>query len=364
MSKKLRYGLIGCGGCGVGKHLASYAKYPHDVELAAVYDPDAKRARDAAEKFKVPKVYGTCEELLADKTIDLVSVATPTGTHAPISVAALKAGKHVHVEKPIAIDADEAQRMVDARNASGKKLMVGLNNRFTEISTFIKRYIDQGHLGEIYHARCGWRRRRGIPISGWFNSKALGGGGPLIDLGVHYLDLTLFFMGFPRPSSVLAHSVCKFGDNPKLVGQGKPEGIYDVEDFAAGFVRLENDATINFEFSWASNIPEEIHYCELLGDRGGLAMSYAASGSQFKILTEASGELVDLCPQVRNVGGWGDNETRHFIECIKKDKTPLAIPEEAVQVMKLIGAVYASSEARKEIVIAQPAKGRSVRRRS
>lgn len=353
MSKKLRHALIGCGGCGVGKHLTSYAKFPQDVELAAVFDIDLKRAKNAAEMFKVTKVCSSREELLADKTIDMVSVATPTGTHAEIAVACLKAGKHVHVEKPMAINAQQAQQMVDAKNASGKKLMVGLNNRFTEISTFIKRYVDHGHLGEIYHARCGWRRRRGIPISGWFNNKALGGGGPLIDLGVHYMDLTLFFMGFPRPASVMAQSVCKFGNSPKLVGQGKPEGIYDVEDFAAGFVRLENEATVAFEFSWASNIPEELQYCELLGDKGGLSLSYAPSGSQFKILTESDGELVDLCPQVRNTTGWGENETKHFIECIKKDKTPLSIPEEAVQMMKLIGAVYESAEKRKEVVIAQ-----------
>lgn len=351
MSRKLRHGLIGCGGCGVGKHLAAYAMYKDDVELGAVYDPDTKRAAAAAEKFSVPKVYGSIDELLADKNIDVVSVVTPTATHAQISIAAMKAGKHVHVEKPIALNAMQAQEMVDVKNATGQKLMVALNNRFTETNQFAKRYVSEGHLGEIYHARCGWRRRRGIPTSGWFISKALGGGGPLIDLGVHFLDLTLYLMGFPMPASVVANTCCKFGNNPKLVGQAKPDGSYDVEDFAAGFARLENGATLDFEFSWASNIDRELLYFELLGTRGGMCLTAPNYLSELKIHTEVAGSLVDITPCIKNVAGWGQNETRHFIDCIKNDVEPMARPEEAVEIMRLIDGIYASSEAKREIIL-------------
>ncbi|HEY3416801.1 MAG TPA: Gfo/Idh/MocA family oxidoreductase, partial [Armatimonadota bacterium] len=238
MAKKLKHGLIGCGGCGVGKHLASYAKHPQDVELYGVYDFEPEKARAAAEKYAVPHIFDTYEALLADPQIDTVSVVTPNVLHAPVVIAALKAGKHVHVEKPIAMNAVEAQAIVDAKNASGKKVMVALNNRFTDMAQFIKRYIEEGNLGEVYHARCGWHRRRGMPgWGGWFTTKALSGGGPIIDLGVHFIDLTLFMLGFPNPRTVSASAYCKFG-NHIPAGAANPKGVFDVEDLATGFIRL------------------------------------------------------------------------------------------------------------------------------
>lgn len=178
MSKKLKYGLIGCGGCGEGKHLASYKKYPDDVELAAVFDADMAKAKGVAERNKVAKVCASYEELLADPTIDVVSVVTPNVLHATITIAALKAGKHVHVEKPIAMNAREAKAIVNAKNRAGRKVMVGLNNRFTETSQYAKRFVEERRLGEIYHARCGWRRRGGGNMFGtWFADKKLSGGG-------------------------------------------------------------------------------------------------------------------------------------------------------------------------------------------
>ena len=356
MAKKLRYGLIGCGGCGVGKHLASYALYPEDVELCGVYDFDLKKAKAAAAQFKVPHIYDSYEALLAEEKIDVVSVVTPNALHAPITIAALRAGKHVHVEKPIAMNAAEAQAIVDAKNAAGKKVMVALNNRFTEVSQFARQFIADGNLGEIYHARCGWRRRRGIPgLGGWFTTKSLSGGGPVIDLGVHFFDLTLFFMGYPAPVAVSAATYCKFGPTPeskKSRGQGTfavadPKGAMDVEDFAAGFARFDNGASVAFEFSWASNIEKEVNYFELLGTRAGMSMY----NGELKIFSEIAGQLTDITPHVKNTTSWGANETRHFIDCLKKNKEPIAPPEEALKMMQIIDAIYASSESGREVVI-------------
>ena len=356
MSKKLKYALIGCGGCGENKHLASYEKYPDDIELAAVFDADGARAKEIAERHKVPKVCSRYEELLADPTIDIVSVATPNAWHAPITIAALRAGKHVHVEKPIAMNAREAQAIVDAKNRAHRKVMVGLNNRFTEIALYAKRYVDEGHLGEIYHARCGWRRRGGCNMFGrWFADKKQSGGGPLIDLGVHFFDLTLFFMGFPAPVAVIGSCYDKIAHPPGtakpgknvMMGGNKARGKFDVEDFAAGFVKLETGASVAFEFSWGSHIERDTTYLELLGSRGGLSMHDGV----LKIFTEAAGGLVDIIPQVQNTSGWGEHETRHFIDCVKYDREPIAPPEEAVKMMQIIDAVYASSRSGHEVVI-------------
>ena len=346
MAKKLKYALIGCGGCGVYKHLASYALYPDDVELYGVYDFDPANAKAAAEKHAIPHIFPTYEALLADPKIDMVSVVTPNALHAPITIAALQAGKHVHVEKPIAMNAREAQAIVDAKNAAGKKVMVALNNRFTETSGYAKRYVNEGHLGEIYMARCGWRRRRGIPgLGGWFTTKALSGGGPLIDLGVHFFDLTLYLMGFPTPLSVSASTYNKFAKKDR---SGKLN--YDVEDLATGFVKLETGAAVSFEFSWASNIEKDITYLELLGTKGGLSMY----NGELKIYAEAAGQPVDILPQVTNTSGWGEMETRHFIDCVKRGIDPIAPPEEAVKMMMIIDATYESSASGREVILNAP----------
>jgi predicted dehydrogenase len=359
MAKKLRYALIGCGGCGVGKHLASYARYTDDIVLYAACDIVPGKAQAAAERFGMPRVFTDYADLLADPKIDIVSIATPNCFHAPIAIAALEAGKHVHVEKPIAMNAAEAAAIVAARDRSGKLCMVALNNRFTESSRFAKRYVDEGHLGEIYHARCGWRRRAGYAMRGsWFADKAQSGGGPVIDLGVHYLDLTLFFLGYPAPVTVVGSAYDKLvhlsnGKKPVetcILGGNTKKGHYDVEDLAAGFVKLASGASVAFEFSWASHIERETTYLELLGTRGGLSMHDGV----LKIFAESGGQPVDILPGVQNTSGWGENETRHFIDCIRTGKAPLAPPEDGVKMMQIIDAIYISSAGGREVVIGDP----------
>ncbi len=234
--------------------------------------------------------------------------------------------------------------------------MVGLNNRYTELSLFLKQYIADGRLGKIYTARCGWRRRRGIPgKGGWFTTRALSGGGPLIDLGVHFFDLTLFFMGFPAPTSVLAATYDPFITRTDLVtampegtdNAGVKGGICDVEDLATGFVRFENGATVSFEFSWASNIERDTTYFELLGTRGGIKFEDGI----VQLYSEFEGRTLTAVPAVKNTSAWGENETAHFLDCILHNKPVMSPPEEAVRMMQIIDAAYKSAASGKPVSI-------------
>ncbi len=343
---KLRYGIIGCGGCGRGKHLTSYSKMP-DVELVAVCDIIASRANFAADQFNVEAAYTNYMEMLAEEELDIVSVATPNHVHAPATIAALQAGCHVHCEKPASLTPELVQAMVNAKDKSGKKLMIGLNNRFTPWAQFAKAYVAAGKLGEIYHAKCGWKRRRGIPgKGGWFTTKACSGGGPLIDLGVHYIDVCNYIMGFPKPISVSGQTYSKFADgqvfNPNASGY---TGTYDVEDLAVGFVRYAGGLTLDIETSWASNTESEYTFVELYGTEGGLKYEKG----RLTLFSSFEGTQMNTTPLLAADGAWGLAETYHYIDCIQNDKEPMSRPEEAVFVMKIINGLYESADKGEEV---------------
>lgn len=347
MPEKLKYGCVGTGGIADWKHLAGYSKIC-DVEIKAICDPNLTAAQKMAEKYSIPEVYKDYTEMLEKTELDFISVCTPNYLHAPVTIEALKRGIHVHCEKPIAMNAIEAQKMVDAKNKYNKKLMVALNNRFTNEAFFVKKYAEAGLFGEIYHAKCGWRRRRGIPSKGgWFTTKKLSGGGPLIDLGVHFLDLAMYFMSFPRAAAVSGATYSKFAENNcrnNWSFGSENDGTYDVEDIAVGFVRFENGATIDLEFSWASNIEKDYAYCELLGTKGGASYRWG----ELKIFSEILDTNVDIIPDT-NYPRNAIDEFEHFIDCIRNDKEPMARPEEAVELMKVIDAIYESAETGKEV---------------
>lgn len=351
---KLRYGCVGAGGIARNKHMKAYKKI-QDIEFVAVSDPNIEYAKEAAQEFGFNSVYSDYEEMLEKEELDFISVCTPNFLHAPVTIAALEKGIHVHCEKPIALNAKEAQDMVDAKNKAGKKLMVALNNRFTNHAYFVKKYAQEGLFGEIYHVKCGWRRRRGIPgKGGWFTDKKMSGGGPLIDLGVHFMDLAMFFVGYPEPIAVTGAVYSKFSQNKCLNSHSwgmdkSSSGVYDVEDLAVGFIRLENGATLDVEFSWASNIEEDYTYYEILGTKGGACFKK----DELKIFTEQLDTLVDITPNL-NYAQKPIDEFEHFIDCIVHDKEPMASPEEAVKLMKIIDGIYQSSETKKEVTYRHP----------
>ncbi|WP_240421297.1 Gfo/Idh/MocA family protein [Paenibacillus periandrae] len=351
MKKKLRYGLIGAGSNAEKKHLTGYSALPH-VELVAVCDVNQEKAKKMAEKYQISNLYTNYTVMLDREQLDLVSVCTPNLFHADISIYALNRGVHVHCEKPLAISAVDSQKILDAKRKSGKMLMIGLNNRMTNEAVFIKQYIDEGNLGDIYQAKAGWRRRSGIPGRGtWFTNKQLSGGGVMVDLGVHYLDLVLYLMGNPEPSYITG-STRRTYDHTNLRNRngyaGNPNGIFDVEDSAVGYLQLKNGGAVSFEFSWASNIEKDTTFIELIGTKGGISLV----DGRLKIFSEQQGTCVDIVPQLSpNVKLL--NEFEHFTSCILSGEEPLAPPEHGVYMMEIIDQFYRSASLGQPVLLSR-----------
>ena len=332
---------VGIVGTGIGRfHANGYKKCP-DVEIKAFCDIDPDRAKCAAEEYGAPGVYTDYNEMLKDPEIDAVSVCTPNSLHAPLAIASFEAGKHVLCEKPIATNAQEARAMVEAGRKSGKIFMMAFNNRFRGDTQLLKKCIENGDLGDIYYAKTGWIRRKGIPgMGGWFTTKAMSGGGPLIDLGVHVLDLTLWLMGNPKPVYVMGSSYAMFG--PKFAKDCG--GTYDVEDLATGIVKLENGATIFVEASWHSHVEREQNYTTLMGTKGGAELE------PLRIFTDVNGNSADIQLEHPNVSGH-EMEIVHFVECIRENKTPLAIGEHGLHIQLILDAIYESTKTGKGVEI-------------
>ena len=256
MAKIIRIGIIGCGGIANGKHLPSLKNVP-DCEIVAFCDVIAERAEKAAAKYGTPdaKVYVDYKELLKDESIDVVHVCTPNRSHSFITVDALEAGKHVMCEKPMAINSAEALKMLDAAKRTGKKLTIGYQSRFRADSQFMKKEAEDGTFGDIYYAKATALRRRAVPTWGVFLNEYEQGGGPLIDIGTHALDLTLWMMNNYKPKYCVGttyHKLNKDTDQGNAWGNWDPEK-FSVEDSAFGFIVMENGATIVLESAWALN---------------------------------------------------------------------------------------------------------------
>lgn len=349
MSGKLKYACIGAGGIADKKHLNEYSKLSN-VEIVAICDPNPKAAQRLADKYHIANIYDNCNDMFKAIELDLVSICTPNYLHAQMCIDAMQAGINVHCEKPLAINPEEILRIICEKNKSNKKLMVALNNRFTNEAVMIKKLVETNFLGEIYHARCGWKRNSGIPgIGNWFTDNKFSGGGVLIDLGVHYLDMAFHMMGYPKTVSVYGATYSKFGDNPSRIRIGyksMENGAFNVEDTAVGFVRLENDATIDFDFSWASNIEKEVKFIELLGTRGGVSLK----NGELKIFSQQVDTCYTMLPDAKTIPQV-PNEFQYFADCIISGNEPSASPEQAYELMKTISAVYKSAFSKKEVVI-------------
>lgn len=341
----LKVGVIGTGGIFKGAHLPGWLSHK-EVEIVAFCDAFRASAEAVAKDFPDAKVYDDYRELIADPSIDIVGISTPNLYHSEIAIAALEQGKHVFCEKPDAVNPIEAQKMADVAKASGKLLMTMRNNRFSEEAKFIKRIIGQGQLGDLYMGRCGWIRRRGIPgRGGWFTTKGLSGGGPLIDLGVHMIDMAMWLSGNPKPVSVTGTTYRKFADRPDASGQ-IPAGTFDVEDLAAGFIRFDNGASLQIEFSWASNVAEEQKFLEWRGTEGGFSLI----NDKLRIFTESEGTSVDQQPQFP--GAHIPQHTAnimHFVECVLGRETPTITPDQGVDMIKILSAIYESAETGREV---------------
>lgn len=331
---------VGIIGTGIGRlHAASYKKCP-DAEIRAICDIDVDRGKRAVEEFGVRDFYENYADMLRDDEIYAVDICTPNHLHAPMAIAAFEAGKHVICEKPISTNAKDAKAMVEAGKKAGRTFMMAFNNRFRGDTQLLKKCIENNDLGEIYYAKCGWLRRKGIPERGWFATKAESGGGPLIDLGVHVLDLTLWLMGNPKPVYVLGSSYAKFGPE-MFAAKGR---VYDVEDLAAGMVKLENGATVMLEASWHSHVQTERFSSQLIGTRGG------AEIEPLRIYTDVNDNNADTVLQHPNVSGH-EMEIVHFVECLRDNKPPLATGEHGLHIQLILDAIYESTVTGKGVEI-------------
>ncbi|HLI48144.1 MAG TPA: Gfo/Idh/MocA family oxidoreductase [Chthonomonas sp.] len=351
MAKKVRVGVIGTGGIANGAHLPGYANIPDECEIVALCDINPEALQRTAQRYpQVKHLFDDYRKLLELDEIDAVSVCTHNAAHYGPTVDALKAGKHVLCEKPIAINTQEAKEMVETARKQGKILQVGFNSRFSPTHQALKRFIDAGDLGDIYYARVQALRVRGIPGWGVFTDKEKQGGGPLIDIGVHVIDLALWFMGHPKPISATGMTYQKLG-NRDLVGfMGQWDyKNFTVEDLAVGFVRFENGLTMTIEASFAANWKQDTQNITLLGTDGGLETSPPT------IVQEKHKALYHFEPRVPG-GGQQFNtynaEIKSFVECVRDGKEPLVTGEQALIVAQITEALYRSAESGKEVAIA------------
>jgi len=340
----LRIGVIGAGGIARMAHIPGYQAC-EGAEVVALADVNEEAAHRTAEEFGIAQVFTDYRDLLRVKAIDAVSVCTPNFMHKQPTVAALRAGKHVLCEKPIARTAAEGRAMVAAARKYRRQLMVALQWRFRPEAQTLKRYIQAGELGEIYYAHARALRRRGIPGWGDFVDKEKSGGGPLIDIGVHILDTTLWLMGHPRPVSVTGAAYAKFGHRRDVVGLMGQWDVkrFSVEDFAVGMVRFANGASLLLEASFVANLKENVFNAHLYGTEAGACLL------PLEIFGERHGAVTDTgfnkLPKVRAHAA----EVAAFVEAIRTNR-PVPIPgEEALQATEIIDAIYASSASGREV---------------
>ncbi|MGN6715371.1 Gfo/Idh/MocA family protein [Anaerocolumna jejuensis] len=365
---KIQIGFIGCGGIAFNKHFPSLKDLPELCEMVAFCDIIEERAVQAAREFGVEgaKVYTDYHEMLKNPEVDLVHVLTPNVVHCPATVAAFEAGKHVMCEKPMAHNTEAAKMMMDAWKKSGKKFTIGYQNRFRQEVQALYKSCQEGELGDIYFAKAHAIRRRAVPTWGVFPNKALQGGGPLIDIGTHALDMTLWTMDNYKPKSATGSVFYKLGHLPEaaesnIFGPWDPK-TYEVEDSAFGYVKMENGATIYLESSWALNmLGAKEAATTLCGTKAGAEIRSGMS------VTDKEDKLVynrghhgKLTEEHFSPGGAvayfsgkkmteGVLEAKQWLEAIKNDREPLVKPEQAFVVTQILDAIYQSAATGKEV---------------
>jgi len=336
MRNKVRLGMIGAGTI-ARFHLRS-ARECTGVEVPAVCDVDAGRLQAVAEEFAVPHTFDDHRDLLAGDLVDAVSICTPNDTHLPIALDAFKAGKHVLCEKPLAMNAREARRMVAAAEKAGRLLMAAQSARYTTSARFLKGLADKGRFGDIYYAKGVWLRRTGIP-KGWFQDAEQSGGGPLIDLGVHAVDLMWWIMGHPNPIAAYGVTFDHLGRSGQGMGDwgvGYNPTTFSVEDMVAAMIRFEDGRALGIDISWAAHTGD-FYWLRLFGTKGGAQLAPES------LIYETEGETkVDAAPQLEQENQYA-NEIQHFVDCVRRGKEPISPGSQAVVVMAMLDAIANSA---------------------
>jgi len=362
MKRKLKIGIIGCGGIANQKHLPALTLQKENCEIVAFCDIILERAEKAKKEYGTPdaKVYLDYHELLKDKSIDVVHVLTPNVSHSPITVAAFEANKHVLCEKPMADNREAAQKMMDAWKKTDRKFTIGYQNRFRTEVKALYQSCQNGDLGDIYYAKAHAVRRRAVPTWGVFPNKALQGGGPLIDIGTHALDLTLWTMNNYEPASVLGTVFHKMADqyDGNLFGPWDPQ-TFEVEDSAMGMIKFKNGATVYLEASWAINLVESKEAATTLcGTKAGaeiksgmsyenneLNYNFAKNGMLMEEKNSSGGAIAYFKGKTKDPGVI---ECEQWLDAIINNKEPLVKPEQAFIVTSILDAIYQSARENKE----------------
>ena len=358
MAEKIKVGIIGCGGIANEKHMPALKCIP-EIEIVALCDLIPERAEKATKDFgaEAAAVYTDYKELLKDTSIETIHVCTPNRSHSFITVDALHAGKHVICEKPMAINAVEAKKMLDAAKETGKILTIGYQNRYRQDSLYLKQACENGDLGDIYYGKALALRRRAVPTWGVFLNEYEQGGGPLVDIGTHALDLTLWMMDNYKPKMVVGSVFKKLGDQKETGnawGDWDPKQ-YTVEDSAFGYIVMENGATIMLESSWALNILDYQEAATILcGDKAGadmkdgLRINGVKYGKQYVEKPDMQGRGVAFYDG-KGGGKPEEIEAKIFYDAVQNKGELVVKPEQAYVVTQILDAVYESARTGKPV---------------
>lgn len=351
--KKIKVAVIGCGNIANNAHIPAYLQNP-DAEILYFCDIILERAEKAVATYGCGKAIMDYREILSNVEVDAVSVCTPNNVHAQITKDFLEAGKHVLCEKPAARTYSEALTMQEVQHKTGKILNIGVCNRFNTAVNRIRDMIQAGELGEIYHVYVSFRSHRSIPgLGGAFTTKAIAGGGALIDWGVHFLDIVMYCTGDPQPLTVSGQAYSKLGRDMKGytyvdMWAGPPDysGTYDVDDFVTGLIRTEGP-TISLNGAWAQNIGVDEMFIDFIGDKAGVRLQY---GANFKVYGTKDGALTEITPKFTSTNHY-NNEIDSFIHCIQTGEKNAADIDTAIITAKMMQAIYDSSDSHREIVL-------------
>jgi predicted dehydrogenase len=350
--KKVKVAVIGCGTIANSAHLPSYSRNPK-AELAYVCDIIPERAEAAKAAYGAGKAVLDYKEILADPTVEAISLCVPNFLHDKIAIDCLNAGKNVLCEKPAAVSYERACAMKEAADRNGKILNIGVVNRFKQSVNKVKKLIDDGDLGQLYHVYCSFRSHRSIPgLGGPFTRLDCAGGGVLIDWGVHFLDLIFYCIGDVKPVSASGEAYSKLGQDMEnytytSMWAGPPDfnGKYEVEDFVTGFIRTSG-ASITLNGAWAQNIGEDAMFIEFLGDKGGIKLQY---GGNFVYYTAKDGSLLETKYDF-NPGDMFYDELDAFLDSASSNTKIRSNIDNVLITTNVMEALYQSAAQKKEIV--------------
>lgn len=351
---KIKVAVIGTGNIS-REHIGAYLKNPN-VELYAFCDIREPQLKLMGETYGVTRLYTDKDVMLKElPEIDAVSVCTWNSQHAPCTIAALKAGKHVLCEKPMATSAAEAMEMKKAAEESGKLLMIGFVRRYGNDADILQDFIKNDYFGELYYAKATYLRRNGSP-GGWFGDKSRSAGGPLIDLGVHVIDLTRYLLGNPKPVSVYGATFHKLGDRRGIkdkrgytASSAVGDEPFDVEDFASAMIRYDNGAVVSVEASFSLNIQKDEGKIQLFGTKAG-----AMIDPEVSLFTELNGYMSNVSFNTQTAlsfDGLFGNEINHFVSCVQDGIACKSPAEDGITLMKILDAIYESGKTGHEVLI-------------